>query len=131
MKVIARRLMRGGELHQDVRADSLCNINDLLAEGEELVLMVQHRLRVSRAISLDYAGLRGEGSIPAECRQFARHSQRLASAFARMAIGLDRWPSEFACVSGSRTMIAGSLSSCIAGFHQSCRLSQSSGGHAF
>ncbi len=64
MKVIARRLMRGGELHQDVRADSLCNINDLLAEGEELVLMVQHRLRVSRAISLDYAGLRGEGSIP-------------------------------------------------------------------
>src|SRR5258707_3227971 len=29
--------------------------------------------------------------------------------------------------SGSRTMIAGSLSSCIAGFHQSCRFSQSSG----
>jgi hypothetical protein len=29
--------------------------------------------------------------------------------------------------SGSRTMIAGSLSSCIAGFHQSGRLSQSSG----
>src|ERR1700720_3068832 len=29
--------------------------------------------------------------------------------------------------SGSRTMIAGSLSSCIAGFHQSCRCSQSSG----
>ena len=27
---------------------------------------------------------------------------------------------------GSRTMIAGSLSSCIAGFHQSCRFSQSS-----
>src|SRR6266850_6391913 len=29
--------------------------------------------------------------------------------------------------SGSRTMIAGSLSSCIAGLHQSCRFSQSSG----
>src|ERR1700758_339954 len=29
--------------------------------------------------------------------------------------------------SGSRTMIAGSLSSCPAGFHQSCRFSQSSG----
>src|SRR3984893_2796564 len=29
--------------------------------------------------------------------------------------------------SGSRTMIAGSLSCCIAGFHQSCRFSQSSG----
>src|SRR3981189_1149428 len=29
--------------------------------------------------------------------------------------------------SGSRTMIAGSLSSCIAGFHQSCRFSQSFG----
>src|SRR6202165_5846053 len=29
--------------------------------------------------------------------------------------------------SGSRTMSAGSLSSCIAGFHQSCRFSQSSG----
>jgi hypothetical protein len=28
--------------------------------------------------------------------------------------------------SGSRTMIAGSLSSCIAGLHQSCRFSQSS-----
>ena len=26
--------------------------------------MAQHRLRVSRAISLDYAGLPGEGSIP-------------------------------------------------------------------
>jgi len=29
--------------------------------------------------------------------------------------------------SGLRTMIAGSLSSCIAGFHQSCRFSRSSG----
>src|SRR6267142_6129447 len=29
--------------------------------------------------------------------------------------------------SGSRTMIAGSLSSCIAGFHRSCRFSSSSG----
>src|SRR6202171_310065 len=29
--------------------------------------------------------------------------------------------------SGSRTMIAGSLSSCIGGFHQSCRSSRSSG----
>ena len=29
--------------------------------------------------------------------------------------------------SGSRTTIAGSLSSCTAGFHQSCRSSQSSG----